>query len=102
MVNKKYVKIPTKLFYRTPWKKICVYLIGPYKIRRKGKETLVLKNVTMIDPVTRWSKVTQYDDNKVVRITNLVETLWQTWLRLCVCPGTPGHHKSRMTTDLSS
>ena len=30
----------------------------------------------MIDPVTRWSKVTQYDDKKLVTITNLVETMW--------------------------
>ena len=30
----------------------------------------------MIDPVTGWFKITQYDDKRVISITNLVETTW--------------------------
>ena len=67
----------------TPWNKICVYLIGSYKIRRKGGKPLILKFVTMIDPVTGWYKVTQYTDKKVMMIANLVET---TWLSRYPCP----------------
>ena len=28
----------------------------------------------MIDPVTRWYEITQYDDKRVISITELVET----------------------------
>ena len=60
----------------TPWTELCVDLIGPYKIRRKGKEPLILKSITMIDPVTGWFGVTQYRDNKAMTIANLLETTW--------------------------
>ena len=30
----------------------------------------------MIDPATRWFKLTQYNDNKVMTISKLVETTW--------------------------
>ena len=60
----------------TPWNKLFVGLIGPYKICRKGKDYLILKDVTMIIPVTEWFEVTQYNDNKSMTIANLVETTW--------------------------
>ena len=31
-------KLPAKMAESTPWNKLCVDLIGTYKIRRKGKE----------------------------------------------------------------
>ena len=53
--NKKYGKLRAKLDEEIPCNKVCVDLIGPYFIRRKGKkENLHLKAVTMIDPVTGW------------------------------------------------
>ena len=58
----------------TLWNKLCVDLIGTYKMRRKGEYPLILKAVTMIDPVTRWLEVTQYRDKKVMTIAKLVET----------------------------
>ena len=36
--NKKYGKLPAKLSEDIPWNKLCVDLIGPYGIRRKGKK----------------------------------------------------------------
>ena len=33
MVNKNYGELPAKLADEIPWNKLCVYLIGPYKIR---------------------------------------------------------------------
>ena len=60
----------------TPWNKLCVDIIGPYKIRRKGKGSFILKYVTMIDPVTGWFEVTQYRNKKLMKIANLVETTW--------------------------
>ena len=38
-------KFPAKLAEETPRNKLWVDLIDPYKIRRKGKETLILKAV---------------------------------------------------------
>ena len=32
----------------------------------------------MIDPVTGWSEITQYDDKRAISIENLVETMWLT------------------------
>ena len=60
---------------KTPWNKLCVDLIGPFNIRRKGKEHLILKSI-IIDPVTGWSEVTKYDDKKAIAIKSLVETMW--------------------------
>ena len=74
--TKEYGKLPAKLEEETPCNKLCVYLIGPYKIRRKGKYPLILKDVSMIEPVTGWFEVTQYSDNKAMTIANLVETTW--------------------------
>ena len=49
-------KFPAKLADETLWKKIFVDLKGPYKIRRKGKEPLILKEITIIDPIIGWFK----------------------------------------------
>ena len=46
--------------------KLCVYLIGPYVIRRKGRiEKLNLKAVTNIYLVTVLLEITQYDDKNL-------------------------------------
>ena len=58
----------------TPRNKLCVDLIGPYKIRRKGKYHLILKAITRIYPVTGWFEVTKYHYKKAMTIVNLVET----------------------------
>ena len=63
------------------WYEICVDPIGPYKIIRKGEETLILKAVNIIDPLTGWFEITQYKDKKSMKIANLVETT-----RLVCCP----------------
>ena len=76
MVNKKYGKLPVKMAEETLWNKLYLDLIGPYKIRRKGKDPLILKTVTTIDPVTGWFEVTQYSDNKAMMTANLEETTW--------------------------
>ena len=38
----KYGKLPAKEAEETPWNKLCVYIIGPYKIRRKVGKPLIL------------------------------------------------------------
>ena len=43
---------------------------------RKGKEPLILKAVTIIEPATGWFEVMQYSNKKETTIANLVETTW--------------------------
>ena len=66
--------MPAKLAEEKQRNKICVDIIGPYKIQRKGKLHLILKYVTMIDPVTGWFGVTQNNDKKAMMIVDLVKT----------------------------
>ena len=50
-----------------PRKKLYVNIIGPCVIKRKEKkENFNLKAVTVIDPVTGWFKITQYDDKRAI------------------------------------
>jgi transposase InsO family protein len=74
--NKKYGHMPEKEAEAIPWDKLCVDLIGPYKIRRKGQEDLVCRAVTMIDPATGWFEVHQYDDKRSITVANIVEQEW--------------------------
>ena len=74
--QKKYGLLPPKEAEATPWDKLCVDLIGPYKIQRKGKKDLICKCVTMIDPATGWFEIQQYDDKKSVTVANIVEQEW--------------------------
>ena len=62
--DKKYGHLPEKEAEATPWDKLCVDLIGPYKMRQRGKKTLTLWAVTMIDPVTGWFEMRQIKDKK--------------------------------------
>ena len=75
-VNKKYCKLPAKLAEEIPWNKLCVDIIVPYKVRRKGRYHLILKSITIIDPVTGWSEIMQYNNKKAMVISILVETTW--------------------------
>ena len=51
--NKKYGKLPAKLAEEVPWNKLCVDIIVPYIVHRKGNnKNLHLKFITMIYPVT--------------------------------------------------
>lgn len=78
MAEKKFGHIPTKSADTKPWEILCVNLIGPYQIKQKGiEQPLILKAVTMIDPVTGWFEITQYDDKKTVFVAEKFE---QTWL----------------------
>ena len=81
---KKYGKFSAKLADDTPWNKLCVDIIGPCKIRIKGKDDLILKSVTMIRPVTGWFEMTQYSNKKAMAIDKLVTTTWMAWYPLSV------------------
>jgi transposase InsO family protein len=74
--RKKYGLLPEKTAEFTPWDKLCVDLIGPYKIRRKNLPDLVCRCVTMIDPATSWFEIHQYDDKRSITVANIVEQEW--------------------------
>ena len=76
--KKKYGKLPAKEAEVEPWDVLCVDLIGPYQIERKGKKTLVLHAVTMIDPATGWFEMTEIPNKRADTIANIVETTWLT------------------------
>ena len=74
--QKNYGLLPPKLAESTPWDKLCVDLIGPYTIRRKGQENLVCRAVTMIDPATGWFEIAEYNDKRAITVANIVEQEW--------------------------
>jgi transposase InsO family protein len=76
--NQKYGKLPAKLAEENPWDTLCVDLIGPYKIRRKGKLDLVLWCLTMIDPATGWFEMAQIPNKTAAEVANICELTWFT------------------------
>jgi hypothetical protein len=73
---KKYGWLPPKEAEASPWDKMCIDLIGPYTIRRKGKNDLICKCVTMIDPATGWFEIHQYNDKRSITVANIAEQEW--------------------------
>jgi transposase InsO family protein len=74
--QKKYGHLPPKEAEALIWDMMCIDLIGPYKIRRKGKPDLVCKCVTMIDPASGWFEIHQYDDKRAITVANIAEQEW--------------------------
>jgi hypothetical protein len=97
--SKKYGHVPPKLVITTPWKVLCVDLIGPYTLNGKDGSSIDFMCLTMIDPATSWfeivelpklqketsgSKVTNkntkesdlYFDKTSAQISNLVYKTW--------------------------
>jgi hypothetical protein len=48
----------------------------PYIIQRKGKNDLICKCVTMIDPATGWFEIHQYNDKRSITVSNIAEQEW--------------------------
>ena len=57
-----YRHLPPKEAEADIWDKMCIDLIGPYKIQQKEQPDLICKCVTMIDPASGWFKIHQYND----------------------------------------
>ena len=74
--NRKFGHLPEKEAEAQPWEKMCIDLIGPYTIRRKGQKDLHCQCVTMIDPATGWFEVHQYDDKRAITVANIAEQEW--------------------------
>ena len=75
--HKKFGHLPPKEAEAEPWDKLCIDLIGPYTIRRKGKDKdLHCKCVTMIDPATGWFEIAEYRTKHSISVANIAEQEW--------------------------
>ncbi len=57
--SQKYGHLPPKLVIMTPWKALCVDLIGPYTLKGKDGSSINFMCLTMIDPATSWFKIVE-------------------------------------------
>ena len=71
--NQKYGKLPLKQAETNPWYTLCVDLIGPYTIPRKGKNPLKLWCLTMINPATGWFKMPQIPNKAAAEIADITK-----------------------------
>ena len=55
----KYGHLPPKLVITTPWKVLCVDLIGPYTLKGKDGSSIDFMCLTMIDPATSWFEIVE-------------------------------------------
>ncbi len=57
--SQKYGHLPPKLVITTPWKALCVDLIGPYTLKDKDGLSIDFMCLTMIDPATSWFEIVE-------------------------------------------
>jgi hypothetical protein len=57
--SQKYGHLPLKLVIMTPWKALCVDLIGPYSLKDKDGSNIDFMCLTMINPATSWFKIVE-------------------------------------------
>jgi hypothetical protein len=61
----KYGHVPPKLVITTPWKALCVNLVGPYSLKGKDGSSIDFMCLTMIDPATSWFKIVELQTVRV-------------------------------------
>jgi hypothetical protein len=112
--SQKYGHLPPKLVIITPWKALCVDLIGPYTLKGKDGLSIDFMCLTMIKPATSWfkivelptvaqetavppagvgkkvtfaknTKVADYFDKSSAQISNLVYKTWFSGYPRCRC-----------------
>jgi hypothetical protein len=64
----KYGHIPPKLVIATPWRVLCVDLVGPYTPNDKDGSSIDFMRLTMIDPATSWFEIVELPT--VTKLTN--------------------------------
>ena len=80
--NQKYGKLPAKLAEENPWDTLCVDLIGPYRIKRRGLKDLKLWCLTMIDPITGWFNMAQIATKTAAEVADIAKKTWFLWYPL--------------------
>jgi hypothetical protein len=68
--SQKYGHLPPKLVITTPWKALCVDLIGPYTLKGQDSSSIDFVCLTMFDPATSWFKIVELPTvNLVMTVT---------------------------------
>jgi hypothetical protein len=57
--NLKYGHLPPKTVITSPWKCLCVSLIGPYTLKSKENWQIDFMALTMIDPAFSWFEIAE-------------------------------------------
>jgi hypothetical protein len=57
--SQKYGHLPPNLVITTPWKALCVDLIGPYTLKGKDGSRIDFMCLTIIDPATSWFEIVE-------------------------------------------
>ncbi len=57
--SQKYGHLPPKLVITTPWKALCVDLIGPYTLKGKDGSSIDFMCLTIINPATSWFEIVE-------------------------------------------
>jgi hypothetical protein len=55
----KYGQVPPKLVITTPWRALCVDLVGPYTLKGKDGSSIDFMCFTMINPATSWFEIVE-------------------------------------------
>jgi hypothetical protein len=62
----RYVHVPPKLVIMTPWRAVCVDLVGPYTLKGKDGSSIDFMSLTMIDPATSWFEIVELPTVRVM------------------------------------
>ncbi len=57
--SQKYGHLPPKLVITTPWRALCVDLIGPYTLKGIDRSSIDFMCLTMINPATSWFEIVE-------------------------------------------
>jgi hypothetical protein len=57
--SQKYGHLPQKLVITTPWKTLCVDLIGPYTLKGQHGSSIDFMCLTMVNPATSWFEIVE-------------------------------------------
>ncbi len=62
----RYGHVPPKLVITTPWRVLCVDLVGPFTLKGKDSSSIDFMCLTMINPATSWFEIVELP---TVRVT---------------------------------
>jgi hypothetical protein len=69
--------LPEKEAEAEPWEKLCVDMVGPYTIKRRGAEALTPWCVTMIVHATGWFEMKEVKNKEAFTVE--AQNSWVIW-----------------------
>ena len=74
--RKSYGKLPISDIHITPWKTVCVDLIGPYSLTDGSGKEYKLHAMTMADPATGWFEIAEISDKTAEIAALTLDRVW--------------------------